>query len=504
MRFQILSHAGLLVECGGKTLLFDPWLVGSTYWRSWWNYPPVPGDVVEGLRADFIYLTHIHWDHFQGVTLRRFPRETRILIPFDTNPRLRRDLESMGFKDIRELRHGESAPMGPDFRLTSYHFHPFTDSAAVVEADGTTLFNANDAKFMGEPLRQILARHRRIDFLFRSHSSANPRLCFDYMDGNAGRAAEASDRYLRHFAAFARAVGARYSIPFASNHCFLHKDVFHFNATVTTPDRVESYCRRRGLPGTEVKVMVAGDSWSSDQGFSIRDAGHFIRREERLRRYAEAKAPALAAFYALEARTDVSLSLVASWFGGFSRALPWPVRRLYRRRPLAFSVTGARLRHFVVDLFRGEAREVDALDDARHPLQIHTSTYVFKQCMLRNLFLHLGISKRVLFRCRASDRKWMALFEWLLNMYETGQLPVRTIIGARFLRAWAPRWREILLYAGILGRMAMGRGFEMEDWLPPAPDRSMVVGDLPLDALGAVDLLERQGPRPFVGERHPA
>jgi UDP-MurNAc hydroxylase len=40
MEFQTLSHAGLRVAAGGAELLCDPWLVGSVYWRSWWNYPP--------------------------------------------------------------------------------------------------------------------------------------------------------------------------------------------------------------------------------------------------------------------------------------------------------------------------------------------------------------------------------------------------------------------------------------------------------------------------------
>ena len=72
MFFQILSHAGLRVVAGGRELVCDPWLVGSTYWRSWWNYPPVPRDLVDSLKPDFIYLTHLHWDHFQSASLRRF------------------------------------------------------------------------------------------------------------------------------------------------------------------------------------------------------------------------------------------------------------------------------------------------------------------------------------------------------------------------------------------------------------------------------------------------
>ncbi len=39
MKFTIVSHAGLLVESAGTSLMMDPWIVGSCYWRSWWNYP---------------------------------------------------------------------------------------------------------------------------------------------------------------------------------------------------------------------------------------------------------------------------------------------------------------------------------------------------------------------------------------------------------------------------------------------------------------------------------
>lgn len=69
MKFQIVSHAGLLV-CGGDIqLVCDPWIVGSTYWRSWWNDPPVRRELIDSLKPDFIYLTSVHWDHFQGPSL---------------------------------------------------------------------------------------------------------------------------------------------------------------------------------------------------------------------------------------------------------------------------------------------------------------------------------------------------------------------------------------------------------------------------------------------------
>src|ERR1044071_875115 len=122
MRFQILSHAGLAVTSKTVTLVCDPWLLGSCYWRSWWNYPPVTKELIQSVRPDFIYLTHVHWDHFHGVSLRRFDNRVPIIIPREPCGRMRRDLLEMGFLNVIELHHGESFKLGDDFKLTSYHF----------------------------------------------------------------------------------------------------------------------------------------------------------------------------------------------------------------------------------------------------------------------------------------------------------------------------------------------------------------------------------------------
>ena len=60
VEFTVLSHAGLSVTAKGTTLVTDPWLVGSTYWRAWWNYPPVAPELVDSVHPDFVYLTHNH------------------------------------------------------------------------------------------------------------------------------------------------------------------------------------------------------------------------------------------------------------------------------------------------------------------------------------------------------------------------------------------------------------------------------------------------------------
>ena len=88
------------VSSVGKVLLTDPWLAGSCYWRSWWNYPPVDPEIFEDLAPDAIYLTHIHWDHFHGPSLKKFDRDTKIIIPYDRSARLKRDLNSIRFGPV--------------------------------------------------------------------------------------------------------------------------------------------------------------------------------------------------------------------------------------------------------------------------------------------------------------------------------------------------------------------------------------------------------------------
>ena len=78
--FQIISHACSKIEYSNKKLITDPWIIGSCYWRSWWNFPEVKRELLDdNLNADYIYITHVHWDHWHGPTLKKFSRETTVI-----------------------------------------------------------------------------------------------------------------------------------------------------------------------------------------------------------------------------------------------------------------------------------------------------------------------------------------------------------------------------------------------------------------------------------------
>lgn len=467
MDFRILGHACLEATHRGTTLLCDPWLVGSAYWRSWWNYPPVPPRLVESLDPDFIYLTHLHWDHFHSATLKRLGRERTILVPKTPDTRIRDDLVKLGFHRIIELSHGRPFRLGDDFTITSYQFNWFADSALVIEAGDVVLLNCNDAKLMGLPLKQVIARHPKIDFVLRSHSSANARVCYEISDqGNIH--IDQPEKYSLEFADFARSVGARYAIPFASNHCYLHEDSYRFNSYTNYAPKVKTYFDANGITSPECVIMAPGDGWSQPAGFNISARDWYKNIEEAIDEYREAKRDSLEKTRALESRVRLKPALVERYAHALAEKVPWIVRRYFKGHPITLMLKDRDgWKGLLVDVWRGRIAFVDSWNDEDNPIQIHTLARIFHECITRNNWNSLSISKRLRIRVRRRDAKYVEAFIFLNKCFDYHLFPLSRCLNRRFFRVWVARWRELALYAGIaLNLLLLKRGFQYRDYLP--------------------------------------
>jgi UDP-MurNAc hydroxylase len=460
MFFQILSHASLLVRSRDKTLLTDPWLVGSCYWRSWWNFPSVKAELIESLQPDFIYITHVHWDHFHGPSLKRFSRCTPIIVPLERSRRTKRDLNAMGFTNVIEVPHAKSVTLNDDFKITSYQFSHWGDSAVVIEAEGVTMLNANDAKFMGLPLAQILKSHKRFDFAFRSHSSANDRICYHGTDeGDVKSHDEDPTMYAHSFFKFMEKVKPRYAVPFASNHCYLHKDVYHLNKMIETPVRVMQYIASvGGLSKSDLKVMVSGDSWDSEKGFDIENNTWFSDRETHIERYLEQNKDKLDVHYALEEKTRLHFDDVEKYFRCFLDVVPRILKRSFKNKPIILCAKyGGGTDHFKVDIYNGEISQIDKSDLLPDSIQFETTALILQNAMSRNMFSHIGISKRVVYKSRHEDASHIRKFNELLAAYEYEALPLRQLVSWRTGRLYLKRWREVFLYAQLITGLLTGK-----------------------------------------------
>lgn len=438
MRFTVLSHAGLAVEHGETQLLVDPWIVGSCYWRSWWNLPEPPRDLIDGLAPTHIYLTHLHWDHFHGPSLRRFPRSTPILVPTFNNDRMRRDLAFLGFHDVRELEHGETVDLD-GIRVQSYQF--VNDSAVAISDGTTTLLDANDCKLFGLPLNQVLDDHPRIDVVLRSHSNAS---AYPYcIEGYEELFPELRPRqaYMDEFTAFAGAVGARYAVPFASNHCFLHPETKRFNGLAVLPtevkarfDEIAAQDDRLG----ECVVMSPGSRWSPETGFDLAsfdysDVAGYVERKS------IEHADTISARVAAERETEFDDVAFTAYFERFLRAAPRPARS--RLGTFEFRIVEHDAeRSFAIDALDRIVEERAVADPT---FSIRCQAAIINDCVRYDMFSVWTPSKRLSVRVRdRSAVDALLLFFNLLDGLELDYLPLRRLISRRVLRSAVRRWRE--------------------------------------------------------------
>ncbi|MDB4761658.1 MBL fold metallo-hydrolase [bacterium] len=455
---KFLSHASAIVESNDIRVLMDPWLIGSCYWRSWWNYPPVSKNEIKDLNVDAIYITHVHWDHWHGPSLKKlFDKDTLIITHNEPNKRSVNDLRTLGFKNIKLLKHGERFKIG-NIQITPYQFGLFlNDSALVVETPEMKLLNANDCKIAGSALRQIINRHGPFDFALRSHSSANDRVCYSVKAEDFSF--DDRDHYSRSFALFMDAVKPKYAIPFASNHCHLHKDVYDMNELVNDPFKLEEFLKNNGLlKNSDLKIMLTGDSWSSVAGFNIdnKKKMFFEKKAEYIKEYKVDVSDKLEAYYKLENRKKPNFRIIEK-FERQIKSIPRFLRsRLgdYEYKITLFNDESSW--SYLVNPKKGIVNPCSDLIDNGSEVKIPIKVFIDSVAM--NMFHHSSISKRNKYVFADKSKLFQyERFQDLLEYVELEVFPIRTKYIFNLIKAYSRRWREVIVYfqAYLLKRKGM-------------------------------------------------
>ncbi|MCV7355504.1 MBL fold metallo-hydrolase [Mycolicibacterium fluoranthenivorans] len=237
MQVTNVGHAGFRLDTAAGSILCDPW-VNPAYFASWFPFPDNSALDWDALGdCDYLYVSHLHKDHFDPVNLRdHVNKDAVVLLPDFPVPDLRRELEALGFHTFVEttdsVKHTVTGPKGDlDVMIIALRAPadgPIGDSGLVVSDGVTTVFNMNDAR----PVElDVLAQFGHIDVHMLQYSGA---IWYPMVYDMPARAKEAfgiqkRQRQMDRCRQYIAQVGATWVVPSAGPPCFLDPELRDLN-----------------------------------------------------------------------------------------------------------------------------------------------------------------------------------------------------------------------------------------------------------------------------------
>lgn len=234
MKITSVGHAGFFIETKHGSILTDPWF-NPAYFASWIPFPSNRDlDLEKISNPDYLYVSHLHRDHFDEEFLKNHvSKDTRVILPDYPIDLMEREYRRLGFTNF--IRTENNAPMTLESglrvmvpALTAPTDGPLGDSGLCVDDGETRLFDQNDSRPIDfEPLEDFGPFD--VHLLQFSGAIWYP-MVYELPDkakdalGKQKRANQLA-RALR----FVKQIGAAHIIPSAGPPMFLDDDLFHIN-----------------------------------------------------------------------------------------------------------------------------------------------------------------------------------------------------------------------------------------------------------------------------------
>ena len=190
-------------------------------------------------------------------------------------------------------------------------------------------------------------------------------------------------------------VAPTFAVPFASNHTHANFDAGELHRYVSNPLELENFLRFKET-NFEFKLMLPGSSWSAEKGFDLTGRSYFEEFERKHAEVKELQAGVIKKYMEREAHLRLGEAFASTLADFCSNSL-----RITEGLNLRFEVTSAGMlseiytqvgRTFVHDTY-----PCDGFDAAEEHMTIVIPNIVLKDAVIKNMFHHAGISKRVVF-----------------------------------------------------------------------------------------------------------
>ncbi|KAA1250234.1 Rieske 2Fe-2S domain-containing protein [Mycobacterium simiae] len=247
MQVTSVGHAGFHIQTQSGSILCDPW-VNPAYFASWFPFPDnstldwsALGD------CDYLYISHLHKDHFDAENLRmHVNKDAVVLLPDFPVPDLRNELQKLGFHRFFEttdsVKHRLSGRNGElDIMIIALRAPadgPIGDSALVISDGKTTAFNMNDARPVD--LDVLASSFGPVDVHMLQYSGA---IWYPMVYDMPARAKEAfgvqkRQRGMDRARLYIAQVGATWVVPSAGPPCFLDAELRRLNDDGSDPANI--------------------------------------------------------------------------------------------------------------------------------------------------------------------------------------------------------------------------------------------------------------------------
>lgn len=311
MRVTGTGHAGMRIDTAAGSILCDPW-VNPAYFASWFPFPDNSGLDWELLGdVDYLYVSHLHRDHFDAEQLRRFvSKRATVLLPEYPTTELADQLRELGFTRFVETRSNQPVTLDGGLTvmiqaLTSPTDGPIGDSSLWVEHDGVRLLNQNDAR------PSDLSEFARLGPVHAHLLQFSGAIWYPMVYELPARAKSAfgkqkRERQLDRTVRYIDDLKASWVFPIAGPPCFLDDELWHLNDLGGDegnifPDQQAFLDHYRALGRDNGVILLPGSvaELTADDcrvRHPVPDVAEFFAgKEEHLRAYAQRQRPVIEA-----------------------------------------------------------------------------------------------------------------------------------------------------------------------------------------------------------------
>ncbi len=316
MRITGLGHAGMFIETAGGSILCDP-VIGPTFFGSWFPFPDNRAlDWERFGKADFLYISHRHRDHFDPALMERHvPKDIKVLLPEYPTDDLETDLRTLGYDNIVYTQAGVPLEFGPlkvmVTPLRAPSDGPIGDSSLSVDDGTASILNQNDSHPLD--LEKLMSFSKPQAYFTQVSGAIWWPMVYDLpQDAKQNFARLKREAQNKRAMYYIEKVDAEHVFPMAGPPMFLREELFRYNGYGLEDDAIftdqrqflehmaELRPQQKGhlfLPGTQVDLndgeievtqtlytdaeikRIFGDKWSylAEQRDSRQDE---VRAEE--------------------------------------------------------------------------------------------------------------------------------------------------------------------------------------------------------------------------------